>query len=311
MRTSSRGVHAVGTQIGLACLAITFAVVLTTTWVSSGTPAGSPTTPEASVTTGTPVEAAIAPVPLAPLPMLEPIALARPIVVLYGDSLSWEARDFFVTAFAGHPEVQVFTRTFGGTAICDWLDDMRADTWTLDPGAVVVQFSGNSLTRCMQDRAGRALSGDAYRARYRADAEAVTEIFEPLGTALFFAGSPLRRPSPEHGVFEGDHLGAMYAAVAAEHPAVAHFVDAGVLILDHGRWTDRLPCLPVEPCEGGTDASGRKVNVVRSPDGTHFCPATVSTGPVRCGRAGPSDSPRRWPPPSCRRSVGEPLVQAV
>ena len=70
----------------------------------------------------------------------------------------------------------------------------------------------------------------------------------------------------------------MYAAVAAEHPAVAHFVDAGAAVLDHGRWTDRLPCLPVEPCEGGTDAAGRHVNVVRSPDGTHFCPIRGGRG---------------------------------
>ncbi|HVM67739.1 MAG TPA: hypothetical protein VMU14_22890 [Acidimicrobiales bacterium] len=39
-----------------------------------------------------------------------------------------------------------------------------------------------------------------------------------------------------------------------------------------GRWTETLPCLPGEPCTGGRDANGTPVNVVRAPDGAHFCP---------------------------------------
>ena len=278
MKTSmTNGVHAIGTQIGLACLAVTHRGRADRhLGVGRATRAARAGGSRATVTTGTESRApSVAP---SPIERIEPIALARPVVVLYGDSLSWEARELFVAAFAGHPEVQVFTRTFGGTAICDWLDEMRSDARTLAPGAVVVQFSGNSLTPCMQDRAGRALSGDAYQARYRADAEAAADIFEPIGTKLLFAGSPLRRPDPGHPPFEGDRLGAMYAAVAAEHASFARFVDAGSPILDHGRWTDRLPCLPVEPCDGGTDAAGRKLNVVRSPDGTHFCPVTGVDG---------------------------------
>ena len=98
--------------------------------------------------------------------------LTKPLVILYGDSLAWEAEDSFVGAFAGRPEVQVLTRTWGGTAICDWLDEMRADAATFAPGVVVLEFSGNALTLCMQDSARRGLSGDAYWARYRADTQA-------------------------------------------------------------------------------------------------------------------------------------------
>ena len=43
-------------------------------------------------------------------------------------------------------------------------------------------------------------------------------------------------------------------------------------MLRDGRWTETLPCLPTEPCTGGRDASGTPVNVVRAPDGAHFCP---------------------------------------
>src|SRR5262245_46354365 len=79
-------------------------------------------------------------------PELVARGIERPLVVLYGDSLAWEAKDYFVAGFAQRPGVEVITRTFGGTAICDWLDTMRADAVELAPGAVVVEFSGNALT---------------------------------------------------------------------------------------------------------------------------------------------------------------------
>lgn len=67
------------------------------------------------------------------------------------------------------------------------------------------------------------------------------------------------------------------------------YVDAGAAVLDHGRWTDALPCLPDEPCSGiaGAVATDGPVNVVRAPDGNHFCPVAhdavdgvVATCPV-------------------------------
>lgn len=210
------------------------------------------------------------------------------VVVLYGDSLAWEAREHFTAAFAGHPNAQVVTRTFGGTAICDWLDSMREDAAALSPTAVVVEFSGNAFTSCMLDSAGQPLVGDAYLARYRADAEAVVEIFEPTGTRVYFAGAPLARPSDGPSTFQGGRLNRMYTEIAAEHADVAEFVDAGAAVLDDGRWTNTLPCLENEPCEGGRDASGLPVNVVRAPDGGHFCPASEAA------RAGVTDSCPVW-----------------
>src|SRR5689334_16100526 len=47
-------------------------------------------------------------------------------VELWGDSLAFEAKDDFTwEAAAGLPGgVQIETHTFGGTATCDWLDDI-------------------------------------------------------------------------------------------------------------------------------------------------------------------------------------------
>jgi hypothetical protein len=229
-----------------------------------------------------PVTPAALPADPEPTPVQDPTVtpiIERPVVVLYGDSLAWEAHEYFTAAFAGHPHVEVVTRTYGGTAICDWFEAMRADAAALVPGAVVIEFSGNNLTACMQDPTGEVLNGDAHLERYRLDAEAVVEIFEPIGAHVYFVSAPNPRPTVDTGDFKGGRLNAMYAEVAGSHPAVATFVDAGAAVLDRGEWTSTLPCLPDEPCEGGADGHGRGVNVVRAPDGPHFCP-TGEEAPV-------------------------------
>jgi hypothetical protein len=199
--------------------------------------------------------------------------LANRVVVLYGDSLAWEAEDSFVGAFAGTPGVQVLTRTMGGTAICDWFDDMRRDAATLAPGVVVLEFSGNALTPCMEDADGHGLTGDPYWEHYRADAQTAISLFAPARSRVYLAGAPISRIQEATGDFHGGLVNAMYQEIASEHAASVAYVDAGASVLDHGRWTATLPCLPNEPCTGGTDLLGRGVNVVRAPDGGHFCPA--------------------------------------
>jgi hypothetical protein len=212
-------------------------------------------------------------------PVVEPVVdsdirpLVRPVVVLYGDSLAWEAQDVFVQAFADRTGLQIVVRTFGGTAICDWLDKMADDAATLAPGAVVVEFSGNAMTPCMLDVNGNPLTGAAYLDRYAADAEAVIATFVPTGAQVVFAGAPISRSAEESGDFNGGKLNAVYEQLARVHDGV-RYTDAGATVLDEGHWTATLPCLPFEPCTGGLDASGRAVNVVRAPDGGHFCPTS-------------------------------------
>jgi hypothetical protein len=213
-----------------------------------------------------------------------PESIPRPVVLLYGDSLAWEAREHFVAAFAERPDVEVITKTFGGTAICDWLAAMRTDATAIAPGAVVVEFSGNALTACMQDLSGRPLTGDAYLKRYRSDAEAVVGIFRPIGAHLYFVGAPSPRPSAARSDFSGGRLNAIYEQIASSRSNAVEFVDAGAAVLDDGLWTATLLCLRGEPCEGGTDGLGRGVNLVRAPDGNHFCPAGEQ---ARAGVTGP------------------------
>ena len=199
---------------------------------------------------------------------------AAPTVVFYGDSLAAESQDFFRSALNAAGITDIHSETFGGTAICDWLDNMRADAITLHPTAVVIEFSGNALTPCMKGTDGQPLSGEAYWERYLADAQTAISIFAAAHSRIFVAGSPISRVQEATGDFHGGLLNAIYEELAGGHADVAAYVDAGAAVLDHGHWTATLPCLPNEPCTGGTDLRSRGVNVVRAPDGGHFCPAS-------------------------------------
>lgn len=192
--------------------------------------------------------------------------LARPLVVLYGDSLAWEAQHSFVQAFTDQPGVEVVVRTYGGTAICDWLETMSTDAATLAPGAVVIEFSGNALTPCMQDDAGQGLTGDEYFGRYASDAEQAITIFADSDAQVIFAGAPISLADEQNGEDAEARLNPMYRELGERSPDV-RYVDAGAAVLDAGSWTKTLPCIPGEPC---TD---QQVTVVRASDGVHFCPA--------------------------------------
>jgi len=232
---------------------------------STGTASSTGTAPMAARATALAPAIRLAEEPETADPPVAP--LHDPTVVLYGDSLAWEARGAFALALADRPGVRVSERTFGGTAICDWLTAMADDAATLGPGAVVVEFSGNNFTPCMHDDTGRPLTGDALVERYAADAAAVVATFAPHGTQVIFAGAPTARGDSDSGGSIISRLNERYALLARSSDDV-RYVDAGASVLVDGSWTATLPCLEWEPC--GADGT----NVVRSPDGLHFCPAS-------------------------------------
>lgn len=215
--------------------------------------------------------AGIVPDPAAPVAWVAPEPLSARRVVLYGDSLASQSQQFFVAALAAAGVAKVTTRTFGGTAICDWLPQMRADAVALRPDAVVVEFSGNALTPCMRGLDGTPLGGPAYFQKYAADADAVLDIFAAGRGLVFFAGAPISRGAERAHDPGTPSLHAIYAALAQSSP-FGRYADAGASVLADGRWTETLPCMPTEPCTGGRDGTGKPVNVVRAPDGAHFCP---------------------------------------
>ena len=91
----------------------------------------------------------------------------RPRVLLFGDSLAWEAQDYF-RYFGDARGLDARTYVAGGTAICDYLPQM-ADLADSHPDAVLVAFSGNSITPCMTGPDGTQDWGEALFDKYNAD----------------------------------------------------------------------------------------------------------------------------------------------
>jgi hypothetical protein len=148
---------------------------------------------------------------------------------------------------------------------------MRSDARTWHPQAVVVEFSGDTFTACMHDSRGLPLSPTARDARYALDAQQVVRIFSPTVARLYFVDYPISAGEESRPSAEWNRLNTIYAAVAARSPRT-EFVHAAQTVEDHGRYTDALPCLIDEPCTGPIGLDGQHENLVRAPDGVHFCP---------------------------------------
>jgi hypothetical protein len=192
-----------------------------------------------------------------------------PEVALFGDSLAWEAEPYYQKLLEATGKAAHYYDSKGGTAICDYLQTMRALVAKMDIEAVQLAFSGNALTPCIK---AYPFGTQAYLDKYRADALAAVDIFKPDGTHVFLVGPPITRDAYEKQDPNAKAISGIYADIAAANPAHVTYVDAGAAAEGpDGGYTQTLPCLVVEPCTG--PVVGRvPSNVVRSPDGVHFCP---------------------------------------
>lgn len=205
----------------------------------------------------------------------------KPFVLLYGDSLvqesSWYARDLL----ANVAKVDGVVVGAPGGATCDLLPRMRADAQRYRPTAVVIAFSGNAFTPCMQDRNGEPTRGQEWLARYRAATVEAVSIFRPGSPQIWLGTTPIAMLPEKKGDPDTKMLNGMLRDLARQNGRV-HVAESANAVLDRGYWARTLPCLPNEPCNGGVDARGRLVNVVRAPDGAHFCPAPYDPGLSGC-----------------------------
>jgi hypothetical protein len=195
-------------------------------------------------------------------------------VDLFGDSLGYQAEPYLDTFFAETHDYTVSSYTYGGTATCDWLNTMAAAAAQRPRDALFV-FSGNAFTPCMD---GVALRSPQYYDLYTAYTVRAIGIFSAVGAHVFLVGTPV----DESSVGGWNQLDDLYWQLAQANPLVVTYVDAGASVeTATGGFTWVLPCMRVEPtC--GPDGS----NVVRSPDGIHFCPDGT---PTSRGVTGPCD----------------------
>jgi hypothetical protein len=187
------------------------------------------------------------------------------IIALYGDSLGMESAQTF-EYLAGTSDALTLLWAFGGAAICDDLGDMTNDVATLHPTVAVIEFSGDNQTPCMAAyRKGTA----AYYEKYQNDAQTAINIFRSNGIPVVLIGAPPDASTDRTANI--NFLNQIYASLAARNSGVL-YVDARQSVSSNGQYTKTLPCLPIEPCTGPSGT-----NVVRSPDGVHFCPDGMVT----------------------------------
>jgi hypothetical protein len=196
-----------------------------------------------------------------------------PRIALYGDSLVSEAAQDF--AFLGtNSGASVRVHTFPGTATCDWFPTMSTEAQSWQPTAVVLAFSGDAFTSCM---GGVQLGTPQYFAKYSADTQTAISIFRSVGTKVVLVGLPLDASASLSQ--NASALNQIYQSLAASNIG-ATYDDAGQAVMANGQFTWTLPCLPFEPCTGPAGT-----NVVRAPDGVHFCPdgrTTLVAGLEEC-----------------------------
>jgi hypothetical protein len=160
-------------------------------------------------------------------------------VLMYGDSLLESASPYVRSTDQ--------VRALGGTALCDWADNMAKAAALEQPSVLVVEFVGNNLTPCMDGYD----TPSQVRAKYDADA---TALKERVDAPVLWVGPPEFRngPPPTKGLFDSEPL----------------FVDAGAAVLDDGTYAERLSCLRDEGPSRGCSADDRIS--VRASDGVHF-----------------------------------------
>jgi hypothetical protein len=186
--------------------------------------------------------------PLAPAS--ESSARSKGPVLIYGDSLIEQASPYLRSTDQ--------IRAFGGTALCDWVDNIARAATVEQPSALVVEFVGNNVTPCMQNYQ----TPEQVRAKYEADMARLKQLVD--SPILWVGPPPFRdREPPAFGLYSSE----------------PRFVDAGEAVLADGVYTDTLPCLPDEGWMRGC-VNGRIR--VRAADGAHF--ATSGSGYSAGGR---------------------------
>jgi hypothetical protein len=195
-------------------------------------------------------------------------------VDLFGDSLGYEAEPYLDALFAHTHTYTMSDDTYGGTATCDWLSKMALAA-AERPQVAILVFSGNAFTPCMDGATPRS---PQYYDLYVTYTKQAIHIFSAVRAHVFLVGTPI----DESSVAGWDRLDEIYRQLARANPLAVTFVDAGSSVeTASGGFTWSLPCLSSEPvC--GPDGT----NLVRSPDGSHFCPDGT---PARRGVVVPCD----------------------
>jgi hypothetical protein len=201
-------------------------------------------------------------------------------LVLYGDSLALQSRGEIRRRLGALlPGWNVILQVYGGTAQCDWHDDMAVDAAAHDVDVVVIAFSGNYMTNCITG----VPPGSRNRvAGYEADANWAVDFWRPKGASLLFVAGPTsvgvhvdpfptNAPDPERW----DAIRDVYARVGTQRGV--NVADEAPLFADPASQVYKtwMPCL-VGECVPSVEWKP-----VRNADHVHFC-VDALVGPDGC-----------------------------
>lgn len=204
-------------------------------------------------------------------------------VEVWGDSLTVQSGDALRAQGRAHG-LAVTVNAYVGLAPCDLARFVRRSL-ARPPGAVVLAFTGNNITPCMQ-RAGKHLTGAAYYSEYGSVVGQLVAAATARRIPVIVVGPPAFPPSENHP--DRVALNVLYRRLVAAHPG-ARYVALGPAISPHG-FSRTLACLAGETaalgCRGGfiTVRSGNGIHLdephgVPCPDGSQGC--TYSAGAHR------------------------------
>jgi len=124
---------------------------------------------------------------------LSSCVVVKPIILVYGDSLTAESVDYIVYLMGDGYDVRVDAT--GGTALCDYRDRMVREAAELRPKLLISAFSGNSGTPCMEDRP----TSVPVTEKYREDATFLAERLAGLRIPIAFVLPPPTLRQDESG----------------------------------------------------------------------------------------------------------------
>ena len=210
-----------------------------------------------------------------------------PRVDVWGDSLTVQSGDALRVQGRAHG-LAVTVSAYVGLAPCD-LARFVLRSLVRPPAAVVLAFTGNNITPCMQ-RAGKPLTGAAYYAEYESVVGQLVAAATARRIPVIVVAPPAFPANENHP--DRVALAELYRRLVAAHPG-ARYVALGPAISPHG-FSRTLACLPGETaalgCRGGviTVRSGNGIHLdeprpVPCPDGSTGC--TYSAGGHRYANA--------------------------
>ncbi len=186
-------------------------------------------------------------------------------VAIAGDSFMELTRDQF-RAHADETGMTSDISAFGGTAACDWKEEVAAYA-ERHPRVLILSFAGNDVTPCML-RTPEPSSAEQTADEYESDLAAIVAGVERTSpdTRIYMVPPPPVRDAE----FESNAaaMRSMYDRFGREHPQVTLIDVTTELGPDH-QFHEALPCEPWEEADCAADGT----IVLRTDDGIHLTPA--------------------------------------